>query len=106
MPPTSEDTTALTTRPTSTNGLTEYTASNFQGGLSNNLIAAGFNGNIFRVQLNNQGNIVTSNSILMPNVGQTPLDVTAMGDNEAFPGTIWVADLFGDEIYIMEPEDF
>ncbi|MFK7997565.1 MAG: choice-of-anchor D domain-containing protein [Granulosicoccus sp.] len=97
---------ALTTNTPSTNGLDEYTASNFGGAMKNDLIAAAFNKNIFRVQLNNAGNQVTSKSILQANLGQAPLDLTTQGDDEVFPGTIWVADLYGKELYILEPADY
>ena len=97
---------ALTTNTPSTNGLDEYTASNFGGAMKNDLIAIAFNRSLFRVQLNDAGNVVTSKSVLESNLGQSPLDVTSQGDNEVFPGTIWVADLFGDQILVLEPADF
>lgn len=90
----------------STNGLAEYTASNFGGAMKNDLLAAAFNKSIYRIQLNNAGNQVTSQSVLQGDLGQTPLDVIAQGDNDVFPGTIWVADLFGDELYVLEPADY
>ncbi|MFK7858941.1 MAG: choice-of-anchor D domain-containing protein [Granulosicoccus sp.] len=97
---------ALTTNNPSTNGLDEYTASNFGGAMKNDLIAVAFNKNIFRVQLNNLGNQVTSKSVLEGNVGKTPLDVTTQGDNEVFPGTIWVADHNDNELIVLEPADY
>ena len=90
----------------STNGLAEYTASNFGGAMKNDLLAAAFNKSIYRIQLNNAGNQVTSQSVLQGDLGQTPLDVIAQGDNDVFPGTIWVADLFGDELFVLEPADY
>ncbi len=39
----------------STNGITEYTASNFGGAMQGNLLTASFNGNIYRYQLNAAG---------------------------------------------------
>ncbi len=97
---------ALTTNNPSTNGLDEYTASNFGGAMKNDIIAVALNKTLFRVQLNNAGNVVTSKSILENNLGQAPLDVIAQGDNDVFPGTIWVADLFGDQLLVLEPADF
>ena len=96
---------ALTLKNSSTNGLDEYTASNFGGAMRNDLIAISFNGDVTRVELNEAGNQVTSQSTL-EDVGQSPLDVTTQGDAQTFPGTIWVADLFGDEVYVLEPADY
>lgn len=97
---------ALAVNSPSTNGLAEYTASNFGGAMKNDLLAAAFNSTIYRVQFNNAGNQVTSKSVLEDDLGQTPLDVTAQGDNDKFPGTIWVADLYGKELFILEPADY
>ena len=97
---------ALTTNNPSTNGLDEYTATNFGGAMKNDIIAVSFNGDLYRVQLNNAGNQVTSKSILSTDVGQASLDVTTQGDNQKFPGTIWIADLYGDELYVLEPADY
>jgi len=97
---------ALVTNSPSTNGLDEYTASNFGGAMKGDLIAAAFNKTILRVQLNNAGNKVTSKSVLQADLGSTPLDLTSQGDNQVFPGTIWIADLFGKELYILEPVDY
>lgn len=97
---------ALTLQGSSTNGLDEYTASNFGGDMQNDLVAVSMNGVVLRVQLNNAGNQVTSKSTLESGLGQSPLDVTTQGDADIFPGTIWIADLFGDELYVLEPADY
>ncbi len=97
---------ALTTNQASTNGLAEYTATNFAGSMQGDLIAASFNGNIWRVQLNGAGNVVTSKSTLKTNLGSTPLDVTTQGDADGFPGTIWIVDNLDAEIRILEPSDY
>ena len=44
--------------------------------------------------------------MLFSNVGALPVDVTAQGDGDAFPGTIWVADLADGSIDVFEPADF
>jgi len=92
----------------STNGLVEYTASNFNNAMKGNLIAASFKGPLYRVQRNNSGGINNNSSVttLADNFGGLPLDVTAQGDNDPFPGTIWVANLGSDNISIFEPQDF
>jgi hypothetical protein len=97
---------ALTVNAPSTNGLDEYTASNFAGSMQGDLIAALFNKTIMRIKLNDSGNQVTSKSILKENLGTTPLDVTSQGDAGPFPGTIWVSDNIANVIYILEPSDY
>ena len=97
---------SLTYVPSSTNGLVEYTATNFGGALQGDLLAAAFNNKIYRVQLNNTGTKATSNTALFSNVGNKPLDVTAVGDFGLFPGTIWVADFADKDIYVFEPVDY
>lgn len=97
---------ALTLKNSSTNGLTEYTASNFGGAMKNDLVAVSMNGDVTRVVLNDAGNNVTSVSKLADDLGSAPLDVTAQGNADIYPGTIWVADLFGNDIYVLEPSDY
>jgi len=97
---------SLTFIPASTNGLVEYTATNFGGAMQGNLLAAAFDNTIYRVQLNNAGTKANSNTPLFSNVGNKPLDVTAVGDSGLFPGTIWVAEFANKEIYVFEPVDY
>jgi large repetitive protein len=101
------ESTALTAFASSTNGIDEYTASNFGGQLSGNLLAAGYvNNEIYRIVLSPSGAAVTSNSVLFSTVGSGPLDIVAQGDQEPFPGSIWVADQKNGNIYVFEPNDF
>ena len=74
--------------------------------MKGNLLAASLQKQILRVQLNANGTAVTSNSTLMQNVGQAPLDLVAQGDNDVFPGTIWVVDNINQNITVLEPSDF
>jgi hypothetical protein len=97
---------ALTEFNASTNGLTEYTASNFGGAMKGNLLAAAFDNSIYRIELNSTGDGVVLKEALFSNVGTTPLDVTARGDTGHLPGTIWVADIRGNTITIFEPSDY
>jgi Malectin domain/Abnormal spindle-like microcephaly-assoc'd, ASPM-SPD-2-Hydin/Glucose / Sorbosone dehydrogenase len=90
----------------STNGLTEYTASNFGGAMRGDLLTASHNDAVYRVRLSPDGTAVTSNTILFSSAGLLPLDVTASGDTGPFPGTIWVADFQGHAIVVFEPGDF
>ncbi|MEM7255752.1 MAG: choice-of-anchor D domain-containing protein [Pseudomonadota bacterium] len=89
----------------STNGMDEYTASNFGGAMKGDLLAASFNKSVYRIQLNNNGNKLTGLDQMFKNLG-TPLDVTALGDTQVFPGTVWIADYAQNAIHIYEPEDY
>ncbi len=90
----------------STNGLAEYTASNFGGALKGDLLAASFDDNIYRIQLNSAGDSVTRKGALFSAVSSHPLDVTAQGDARRFPGTIWAADVVTGSIVVFEPGDY
>src|SRR5215216_3545453 len=88
----------------STNGLTEYTDSNFGGAMQGDLLAAGYNDNdVYQIKLNAAGDAVASKEILFSTVDIRPLDVTAQGDTDPFPGTIWVADVASGNIVAFEP---
>ena len=97
---------ALIVYPQSTNGLVEYTASNFGGALKGNLLAASFDNSIKRIVLNSAGTSVDLSANLFNTVGTVPLDVTAQGDFGTLPGTIWVADIDSNKIFVFEPADF
>ena len=97
---------SLLSTPASTNGLAEYTASNFDGAMQGDLLAAAFNNKLYRVKLNKDGNSVEFSNALFSNVGGTPLDVIAQGDEDIFPGTIWVTDFSSQTIVVFEPQDF
>jgi hypothetical protein len=92
--------------PASTNGLVEYTASNFDGAMTGDLLTAGFDNKIYRVKLNGSGDGVLSKSVLFSTVDALPLDVTAQGNDGAFPGTVWVGDIQSGNIVVFEPADF
>jgi len=98
----------------STNGICEYTASNFGGALQGDLLMAGFNGSIYRATLSPDGKVVDNcpqgpeicNSTIASGFGSLPLDVIALGDDGVFPGTIW-AITFGDgAVTVFEPADY
>ena len=97
---------ALTTFGPSTNGLVEYRASNFGGAMQGNLLAASWNNSIQRLVLDDSGSELIDKDTLFANVGGLPLDVTAQGDAQHFPGTIWVADFVSKEIVVFEPVDY
>ncbi len=97
---------ALTTIKSSSNGLDEYTASNFGNGMQGDLLVASFDKSIYRLALNNAGNKVTSKSQLITGLGTVPLDLTAQGDGDIFPGTIWIVDNLENGITVLEPSDY
>ena len=99
---------SLFTLSASTNGMAEYTASNFNGNLAGNLLAVSFNGNLYSIDVNNAGTLAGNNAVnvLASGFGSAPLDVTTIGDNGPFPGTVWVANIGSDNIAIFEPSDF
>jgi N-acetylneuraminic acid mutarotase len=94
----------------STNGITEYTASNFGGAMKNNLLVAqldqGGTGTVFRIVLTSEGKFQSREKLPVSGYGTDPLDVTSQEDGGQFPGTIWVAMHGSDEIAIFEPLDY
>jgi hypothetical protein len=97
---------ALGYDPSSTNGIVEYTASNFGGAMRGDLITAEWDGYVNRWQLNADGTALTAKSRLFSDVSVHPLDLTATGDSGPFPGTIWLADHPSGNIFVFEPNDF
>ena len=94
---------ALVTWTVSTNGLDEYTASNFQGALQGNLITAAFDKSIYRIVVDPSNGSATK-EVLAEGLGGVPLDVVAQGDADPFAGTIWVAYVNGQaEIEVLVP---
>jgi hypothetical protein len=90
----------------STNGLDEYTATNFGGAMRGDLLTASHDDTIRRIRLGADGSEVVSNTVLFSSAASLPLDVIALGAGEPFPGTIWVVDFIGDAVVVFEPEDF
>jgi large repetitive protein len=99
---------SLATFPESTDGIDQYTANNFSGAMSGDLLLTSLGDNlIYRVELNAAGTSVVSTTSLFSNVGHRPLDVTAEGEGDSFAGTIWVADENEPGgIIAFEPNDY
>ncbi len=99
---------------TNTNGIDEYTASNFGGAMQGDLLAGSNQGQIRRVQLDGSGGLQTLTSAFLSGISGDALGITCNGDNEIFPGTIWVGTLggtstgnpSGGSIIVYEPNDF
>lgn len=98
---------ALALFPSSTNGIHEYTASNFGGAMQGDLLTASLGGQIWRMQLNAGGDgLIGPKEALFTGFGAQPIDVWAQGDDGPFPGTIWVAVYASGTIAVFEPNDF
>ena len=93
---------SLFTVPASTNGIDEYTVNTFGGQLQGDLIIASFDNTIKRVKLNAAGDAAVLTQNLFNNVGVRPLDVEVV-DSGPWAGTIWVADIGLDSIFVYEP---
>jgi len=94
---------ALATYPASTGGIAEYTAGVFGGALAGDLLLTALDGNVLRLDVDAAGTGITAVTPLFSGFGSQPLDVTAQGDADPFPGTVWVA-LFGSGgIQVFEP---
>ncbi|TCJ12682.1 choice-of-anchor D domain-containing protein [Flaviaesturariibacter flavus] len=99
----------------STNGITEYTASNFNGALKGALLAAEYDGSIAIIKLTADGTGVTNaknattklnqEPPFASNFGSSPLDLVAQGDNDIFPGSVWAVTYGNDAVTIFEPQD-
>ncbi len=104
---------AMLTFTISTNGIAEYTASAFDNRLKGNLLTACFDGNIYRITLNESGTEATNpkgkerliqDFPFASGFGKEPIDVTAQGDNDIFPGTVWAVTYLGKELTVFEPQ--
>lgn len=100
---------ALPTFPQSTNGLVEYTAGNLGGVLRGDLLATSFDNTIYRIDLDATGRQVLGHETLFSAVDTSPsipLGLTAQGDADPFPGTVWVGELVRGGILVYEPDDY
>ena len=88
-----------------TNAIAEYTASNFGGIMKGDLIA-GKGQALHRVDRDANGAIIGFEESKFTGISGNALGVDCLGDSEIFPGTIWVANYNGDDIVILEPNDF
>ncbi|SKB90538.1 Putative Ig domain-containing protein, partial [Salegentibacter salinarum] len=95
----------VTTWGTNTNAIDEYTASNFNGAMKGDLIAGVNTGVLRRVQLNEDGSLKELTPSFASGIGGDALGVACNGDNDIFPGTIWVVTLNG-KLVVFEPQDF
>ncbi|GLR19448.1 hypothetical protein GCM10007940_40640 [Portibacter lacus] len=102
--PDGPDDVLVTTWSNNTNGIDEYTASNFGNAMKGDLIAGKNGGVIKRVQLTSGGGLEDLDETFVTNLGGNALGITCNGDDDPFPGTIWVATYNGN-VKILEPVD-
>ncbi|MEX2594257.1 MAG: malectin domain-containing carbohydrate-binding protein [Anditalea sp.] len=94
----------ITVWPNNTNGIDEYTATNFEGAIKGALIA-GKNGGILHLLEMNQDGSLKSTAFDKWNLnGGNALGITCNSDEDIFPGTIWVA-TFDNRIMVLSPAD-
>jgi hypothetical protein len=103
--PDGPDDAIITTWGTNTNGIDEYTASNFNNAMKGDLLAGVNTGELRRVQLKPDGTLESLTTSWASGLGGDALGVTCNSDSEIFPGTIWVVTLNG-KLIVLEPQDF
>ena len=95
----------VTIWPTNTNGIDEYTASNFGGALQGNLLASSNTGTVRRVELDGSGQLQTLTVNFFSGLTNSQaLGITCNSDTDPFPGTVWIGNLAGT-IFVFEPSD-
>ncbi|WP_281503854.1 malectin domain-containing carbohydrate-binding protein, partial [Arenibacter sp. F26102] len=94
----------VTTWKKNTNSITQYTASNFEGGMQGNLLAGKSGGVVHRVSLKADGTLDELDETFLSGYEDYVLGITAQGDNEVFPGSIWLG-TFNGLLKILEPAD-
>jgi chitodextrinase len=100
---------SLFTNTSSTTGMVEFTAPNFEGEMVGNLIVTQYNNKtVQRLVMNADGTQVLSSSVLLSGDAYSlPLDVTVPGPEAApaLTGTIFVGH-HSSKITVLEPSDF
>ena len=93
---------------TNTNGMDEYTASNFGGAMQGNLLATSDSQNVRRVQLDGSGMLQNLDETFLSGLGGWVLGITCNSDTDNFPGTIWAGtySTTTGKIVVFEPADF
>ncbi|MEO1064013.1 MAG: malectin domain-containing carbohydrate-binding protein [Actinomycetota bacterium] len=98
----------------STNGITEYTASNFGGAMQGDLLMTTFGSSVYRAKRDGAGtglvdlgdaSVNGPEELFFSGLGG-PLDIIASGDSDPFPGVIVVAEFGSDNLVFFEPNDF
>lgn len=103
--PDGPDDVLVTVLQNNSNGIDEYTASNFEGAMQGDLIVGKNGGILHRIQLSPDGASAVQVTTPFLSPGGNALGITCNSDSDPFPGTIWVAP-FNGNIVVFEPEDF
>jgi len=94
----------ITVVPNNSNGIAEYTASNFEGAIKGSLIVGKNGGILHLIHLNENGTLKEAEFNKWNLNGGNALGITTNGDISSFPGTIWAA-TFDNRIMILTPAD-
>ncbi|AKP53381.1 malectin domain-containing carbohydrate-binding protein [Cyclobacterium amurskyense] len=94
----------ITVVPNNSNGIAEYTASNFEGAIKGSLIVGKNGGILHLIHLNEDGTLKEAEFNKWNLNGGNALGITTNGDTSTFPGTIWAA-TFDNRIMILTPAD-
>jgi PKD repeat protein len=94
----------VTVWPNNSNGIDEYTATNFEGAIKGAMIAGKNGGYLHLLQMNGDGTLKSSEFDKWNLNGGNALGITCNGDADIFPGTIWVA-TFDNRIMVLTPVD-
>src|SRR5690606_8149870 len=86
------------------NGIDEYTASNFNGALKGAVVIGRNEGFLHLLTLNPDGSKKNLETDKWNMNGGNALGIDCLGDNEVFPGTIWVATL-DNRVMVLTPVD-
>ncbi|MCL6260423.1 Ig-like domain-containing protein, partial [Aquiflexum sp. TKW24L] len=89
---------------TNSNGLDEYKASNFNGVLKGSIIAGRNQGFLHLVRLKPDGSLLSLEEDKWNLNGGNALGIHCQGDDDSFPGTIWVA-TFDNRVSILTPSN-
>ena len=87
-----------------TGGTDEYTASNFGGAMQGDILQVELNGDVERVELSADGETATNVETIFNTGG--PLGIATIGDDGAFPGTVWTANRGPGDVTVFEPVDY
>ncbi|MEX0882004.1 MAG: hypothetical protein WDZ72_00890, partial [Cyclobacteriaceae bacterium] len=94
----------ITVMPNNSNGIDEYKASNFNRAIKGALVIGKSKGELHLIQLNTNGSLKKAEFSKWKLNGGNALGIACNGDNDIFPGTIWVA-TFDNRIMVLTPED-
>ncbi len=108
--PGSAETTGLFFQNNSTTGLDEYTAPNFNGAMTGNIIATCYTGDqVVRLTMSESGSAVTSSSLLFSGSdagGSIDVAIPRLDTAASLFGTIFIAHHNNSGLTILEPSDF